>query len=79
MIIEQLKTMLSEKTGIDIADITDESMFAEMGLDSLDIAELLLGVEEAFGVSVQAGPDIITIKDLSVKVKDALAEAKVEK
>ncbi|MGI6716544.1 MAG: acyl carrier protein [Eubacteriales bacterium] len=74
MILEKVKQMLSEKTGTDISEITGESIFAEMGLDSLDIAELLLGVEENFGVSVQAGPDIITVNDLVNKVKAAIDE-----
>jgi len=74
MVIDKIKEMLSEKTGTDIAEINGDSMFSEMGLDSLDIAELLLGIEEAFGVSVQAGPDIITVDNLVVKVEAAMAE-----
>ncbi|MDD4125497.1 MAG: acyl carrier protein [Eubacteriales bacterium] len=76
MVLDKIKEMLSEKTGSDTAEINGDSMFAEMGLDSLDIAELLLGIEEAFGVSVQASPDIIMVNDLVVKVEAALAEKK---
>lgn len=74
MIFEKITDMLSEKTGVDKSEITGETIFAEMGLDSLDIAEILLGIEEAFGVSIQAGPDIISVSDLVNKVETALAE-----
>ncbi|NLN55344.1 MAG: acyl carrier protein [Clostridiales bacterium] len=74
MIFEKITDMLSEKTGVDKSEITGETIFAEMGLDSLDIAEMLLGIEEAFGVSIQAGPDIISVSDLVNKVETALAE-----
>lgn len=74
MIFEKITDMLSEKTGVDKSEITGETIFAKMGLDSLDIAEMLLGIEEAFGVSIQAGPDIISVSDLVNKVETALAE-----
>ncbi len=77
MVLDKIREMLAEKTGSDIAEINGDSKFADMGLDSLDIAELLLGIEENFGVSVQAGPDIVTLNDLAAKVEAVIsADAK---
>jgi len=45
--------MIAEQLGKDAADITAEMSFADdLGADSLDLVELIMAVEEEFGVEV---------------------------
>ena len=52
-IFEKLKAMAVEQIGIDPALIKPESdIIKDLGCDSLDIVDLLMSVEEEFGVTV---------------------------
>ena len=52
-IFEKLKAMAVEQIGIDPALIKPESdIIKDLGCDSLDIVDMLISVEEEFGVTV---------------------------
>ncbi len=38
---------------VDISMVTDESVLTELGLDSLDLVEIMLEIEEALGVEFE--------------------------
>ena len=45
--------MIAEKLNIDINTITEEASFKEdLGVDSLDLFELVMALEEEFGVEI---------------------------
>ena len=48
-----VKKVISEQLGIDEDDITESSrIIDDLGADSLDIVEMLMGIESECGVSV---------------------------
>jgi len=50
---EKVKQIISEQLGVDEADITPSAHFIEdLGADSLDQVELIMALEEAFGLDV---------------------------
>ncbi|MCL2096046.1 MAG: acyl carrier protein [Oscillospiraceae bacterium] len=65
--LEQIVDIISKQLKTEPEEITPETNITEdLGADSLDIVELLMSIEEAFGVSV---PDedvqgLKTIKDI---------------
>ena len=51
MVFEKIKDILAEQLNIDENDITmDSSFIDDLGADSLDIVELIMAMEEEFGV-----------------------------
>ena len=51
MIFEKLKTLIAEQFGIDEEEITMEtSFFDDLEADSIDLVELVMSVEEEFGL-----------------------------
>ena len=52
MILEKLKDLISDQLGIDKDDITAETYFSQLGADSLDIAEIILRIEEEFDIEL---------------------------
>lgn len=53
-IFEKLKALAVEQIGIDPALIKPESdIIKDLGCDSLDIVDMLMSVEEEFGVTVE--------------------------
>ena len=52
-IYEQVKGVLVEQLGIDEGDITEEASFQEdLDADSLDLVELIMELEDQFGVKI---------------------------
>lgn len=49
----KLAEMVSEKFGVNLEDIHSDSSFtADLGADSLDLVEMVMSLEKAFGVSI---------------------------
>ena len=50
---EKVKKIVAEQLGVDIAEIKPSSSFIEdLGADSLDTVELVMALEEEFGIEI---------------------------
>ena len=75
-IVQKVIAVIARKKKLDPATITAESTFEQLGLDSLDAADLLFTFEDTFGIVV---PDevALSMKDVgqvAVAVKKLLEE-----
>ena len=61
---EKIISIIAEYQGKDAPEITSDQTFADMGLDSLDIAELVIQIEDALNVSIEVSPELNTIDKL---------------
>ena len=53
MILEKLQSLIADQLGVDGNTITMDTNFEEdLGVDSLDIVELSMALEEEFGVEI---------------------------
>ncbi len=71
---DKVKDMLVEKLGVDASKITEESeIVKDLGADSLDLVEMLLSMEEEFGITIsdEQTENIKTVKDI-VEIIDNL-------
>ena len=51
--LEEIKTIIAENLGIDAEKITEESSFNEdLGADSLDLFEMVMSLEDKFGIEI---------------------------
>ena len=51
--LERIKELVAENLGVDEADITETSSFKEdLGADSLDLFEMVMALEEEYGVEI---------------------------
>lgn len=67
-VADKVKSIIAEQLVIDAEEVTDEASFTDdLGADSLDIVELVMALEEEFGLEI---PDEDSEK--IVKVKDAV-------
>lgn len=56
MEFEKLCAIIAEVMGIDAGEITEDTAFVEdLGADSLDIFQIILGVEETFDIGLDIG------------------------
>ena len=68
----RVKKIVAEQLGVNEADIKIESSFIDdLGADSLDTVELIMALEEEFGIEIpdDAAESIVTVGD-SVKYID---------
>ena len=73
MVFEKIKDILAEQLNIDENDITmDSSFIDDLGADSLDIVELIMAMEEEFGVEIPSEDleSIVTVGDVITYLKN---------
>ena len=54
MTFDKIKTLIADHLDIDADEITLDTTFEDLGIDSLDTVELMMEVEDEFGVEVKA-------------------------
>jgi len=64
MIFEKLQGIMEENLSIERDEIKLDSTFASLGIDSLDTFQLIIEIEEEFGIEVEAPESMKTIKDV---------------
>merc|ERR1719379_2981338 len=69
----KVKEIIAEQLGVDLDKITGDATFTDLGADSLDTVELLMALEENFGVEI---PEEEALKLTNVQAVIDYAKAK---
>lgn len=64
MILNKVKEIMMENLSIEEESITLESTFESLEIDSLDVFQLVMEVEEVFEIQIENPENMKTIKDL---------------
>jgi len=62
--LEKIAKVIRDYKGNDELEITAETTFAELELDSLDTVELIMNLEDELGVTIEMSQSIKSIGDL---------------
>lgn len=73
MTFKKIAELIAENKDMDLSNITMETSFDDMELDSLDVIEVVMAIEEAFGITLEIDENIKTVGDLVDRV-DSLIE-----
>ena len=68
--LDKVVEILAEAKYLEADKITEASTWEELGLDSLDTVELVMNMEDAFGISLEMTEDMKSVGDV-VKAIDA--------
>ncbi len=77
MEFEKLQEIIAEVLNLEPDDITMGAAFVDdLGADSLDIFQIIMGIEEAFDIEIpnDAAEQIVTVGDAAEQIKNALNE-----
>ncbi|MCI8554413.1 MAG: acyl carrier protein [Clostridiales bacterium] len=69
MVFEKVAEMLAEKVDCDVSEIQAETKFADLGIDSLDITEMVMNVEDEFGIELGMDASLETVGALVEKIE----------
>jgi acyl carrier protein len=70
---EKVAELLAQRKGTTVDQIAMESKFQDLKLDSLDVAELVMDLEDAFNVTIEITKDMVAVKDLVKAIDEAKA------
>jgi acyl carrier protein len=72
-VAEKVKKIIVEQLGVDEAEVTPDASFVEdLGADSLDTVELIMVLEEEFGIEIpdEDAEKIVHVKDAVQYITD---------
>ena len=75
MELEKLKKIITEVLNVDESEITMDTKFIDdLGADSLDVYQIIMGVEEEFDIEIDndAAEKISTVGDAVEAIKNAV-------
>ena len=75
MEFEKLQEIIAEVLNVDPEEITMDATFVDdLGADSLDIFQIIMGIEEEFDIEIpnEAAEQIVTVGDAVEQIKNAL-------
>ena len=61
---ETIAKLVAVSKDLDVNSIKPEMTFADLGLDSLDVAELVMNMEDELGVTIEISPALKTVQDV---------------
>ena len=71
---EKLAKYASKQLELDVAEITPDSTFESLGIDSLDVVEMIMGLETELGVELDMEDQkIATFQELADFIESKLA------
>ena len=72
--LEKITKILQDYKSDDTISVAADTTFESLELDSLDLVQLVMDVEEAFEVSIEVGKTpITTVEELMTVIKNAKA------
>ena len=72
MVFEKIAAIIADHIGGDVAEITRETTFEALGVDSLDTVEMVMKLEEDLGVELEMEGKFETVGELVTFVESKL-------
>ncbi|WRF00622.1 acyl carrier protein [Helicobacter pylori] len=66
-LFEDIQAVIAEQLNVDVAQVTPEAEFVkDLGADSLDVVELIMALEEKFGIEIpdEQAEKIVNVGDV---------------
>ena len=64
MTFEKVQELLAEHLEMDAAEISEATTFEDLGVDSLDAVEIMMEMEDEFGVEIKPAEAGKSVKEL---------------
>ncbi len=75
MIFQAIAELIADRNDCDVSEITMESRFQDLGIDSLDTVEMLMNLEDKIGFEVELDQKVETVGELVAFIESKMPEA----
>lgn len=72
MVYEKISELIADKISCETSTLTAETKFSDLGIDSLDVTELVMNIEDEFNIEIEVDSSLATIGDLVKLVESKL-------
>ena len=72
-VFEKIVETIVDAKDIEAASVKPESTFKDLNVDSLDIAEMVMTLEDEFGVTIELEEGVATVQDLVNLINERIA------
>jgi acyl carrier protein len=72
MVQEKIIAVIAEKLDIPAEDINGASSFGDLQVDSLDMVEIMMAIEDEFNITIDDSEGIETVADVTEYVQKKL-------
>ena len=69
MEFEKIKAIIADKMDLDPEKITEQSSFKDLEMDSLDMVEIVMDMEDEFDITIETSEGLETIADLIALIR----------
>lgn len=70
MVFEKIAEIIADKMDMDVADITMDATFESLEIDSLDMVEIVMDIENEFDISIEEAENLKSVADLVNFIED---------
>lgn len=70
MIFNEIKEIICSELQVEEESITMETTFEDLGADSLDLFQVVVEIEEKYGIQIEEPEKIKSIKDVMTYVEE---------
>ena len=63
MVFEAIARLIAEHNDCDVSEITMDSKFSDLGIDSLDTVEMIMNLEDEVGYEIELDEKVETVGD----------------
>ena len=74
MLFDTIAAVIAERADREVSEITPESRFEELGIDSLDTMDVLIKIDAEVGHEIELQEKVETVADLVAVVEKQLQE-----
>ena len=71
MLFEEIREVICEQLEIESDEVTLDTTFEELGADSLDLFQVVIEIEDKYGIQLENAEKIKTVKDAVDYVTEA--------
>ena len=70
MVFVKIAEIIADKMDMDVADITMDATFESLEIDSLDMVEIVMDIENEFDISIEEAENLKSVADLVNFIED---------
>jgi acyl carrier protein len=72
MVFDRIREVIVDQLGVEEDEVTMETSFQDLGVDSLDLFQIIIELEEAFNVRIEDAEEIKTVGDAVTYVESKI-------